>query len=151
MDEYEGSIPHKLTLLTTLKDLYMKLLDDKIIFLTGGSKGIGLECAKKYIEAGAQVAIVSNDATSLAESIQLLADRSTGILCDVSTPSYFEDAIPKNRPGTFYANPKAFPLTPAPGGAKWGRKTMPPIRPQKDPSMPSRNPWHWIMRLKRPA
>lgn len=71
----------------------MKLLDDKIIFLTGGSKGIGFECAKKYIEAGARVAIVSNDAASLSESIQLLGEQSSGILGDVSRASDVEDAI----------------------------------------------------------
>ena len=71
----------------------MKLLDDKIIFLTGGSKGIGFECAKKYIEAGARVAIVSNDAASLTESIQLLGEQSCGILGDVSRASDVEDAI----------------------------------------------------------
>ncbi len=71
----------------------MKLLNDKIIFLTGGSKGIGLECAKKYIEAGAQVVVVSNDAVSLSESIELLGNRSHGILCDVSGSADVEDAI----------------------------------------------------------
>ena len=29
----------------------MQLLDDKIIFLTGGSMDIGFECAKKYTQA----------------------------------------------------------------------------------------------------
>lgn len=71
----------------------MKLLNDKIIFLTGGSKGIGLECAKKYIEAGAQVVVVANDPASLAESVELLGNRSRGILCDVSRARDVEDAI----------------------------------------------------------
>lgn len=62
----------------------MNLLEGKFIFLTGGSKGIGLECAKKYIEAGASVAIVSNDAVSLTEAVDLLGAKSTAILCDVS-------------------------------------------------------------------
>jgi meso-butanediol dehydrogenase/(S,S)-butanediol dehydrogenase/diacetyl reductase len=43
----------------------MKLLNEKVIFLTGGSRGIGLECAKKYREAGAYVVIVANEAASI--------------------------------------------------------------------------------------
>jgi NAD(P)-dependent dehydrogenase (short-subunit alcohol dehydrogenase family) len=87
------SISYKLILITTIKDLIMQLLKDKIIFLTGGSKGIGLECAKKYIEAGAQVAVAANDAASLAGSIGVLGDKSSGILCDVSRSTDVEDAI----------------------------------------------------------
>lgn len=60
----------------------MQLLKDKVIFLTGGSRGIGLECAKKYKEEGARVVIVSNDALSLDEATGLLD--SKGILCDIS-------------------------------------------------------------------
>jgi NAD(P)-dependent dehydrogenase (short-subunit alcohol dehydrogenase family) len=71
----------------------MKLLEDKIIFLTGGSKGIGLECAKKYIEAGARLAIVSEDASSIRSSLEILGPRSIGILGDVSKPSEVEAAI----------------------------------------------------------
>jgi meso-butanediol dehydrogenase/(S,S)-butanediol dehydrogenase/diacetyl reductase len=71
----------------------MRLLEDKVIFLTGGSKGIGLECAKKYIESGAKVVIVSNDALSIEQAVQLLGNASAGILCDVSKSSDVEDAI----------------------------------------------------------
>ena len=71
----------------------MKILEDKIIFLTGGSMGIGLECAKKYVEAGAKVAIVSNDAVSVAATIGLLGKTSMGILCDVSNPDEVKVAI----------------------------------------------------------
>src|SRR5216684_3951800 len=71
----------------------MKLLQDKIIFLTGGSMGIGLECAKKYVEAGAQVAIVSNDPASIAEAVGLLGTGCMGILCDVSNSGDVKAAI----------------------------------------------------------
>jgi meso-butanediol dehydrogenase/(S,S)-butanediol dehydrogenase/diacetyl reductase len=71
----------------------MRLLEDKIIFLTGGSKGIGFECAKKYIEEGARVGIVSEDALSIAASVEALGENSTGVLCDVSMPAEVEAAI----------------------------------------------------------
>ena len=71
----------------------MKLLEGKIVFLTGGSKGIGLECAKKYVEAGAQVAIVSNDPSSLADAVAVMGTSGMGILCDVSNPDDVKAAI----------------------------------------------------------
>ncbi|WP_256009427.1 SDR family NAD(P)-dependent oxidoreductase [Desertivirga xinjiangensis] len=40
-------------------------LQDKVIFLSGGTEGIGYECAKAYLKAGAQLAIVSNSKESL--------------------------------------------------------------------------------------
>jgi len=73
----------------------MNLLEGKFIFLTGGSKGIGLECAKKYIEAGASVAVVSNDADSLADAEGQLGAKSTAILCDVSDPVDVAAAVKK--------------------------------------------------------
>ena len=50
----------------------MQLLKDKIVFLTGGSMGIGLECAKAYAIAGATVSILANDAASLADAKNML-------------------------------------------------------------------------------
>src|ERR1700754_494950 len=71
----------------------MKQLNEKVIFLTGGSRGIGLECAKRYVDAGAYVVIVANEAISIAEAVSLLKERVTGILCDVSRPQEVEQAI----------------------------------------------------------
>jgi NAD(P)-dependent dehydrogenase (short-subunit alcohol dehydrogenase family) len=71
----------------------MRLLEGKIIFLTGGSMGIGLECAKKYVEAGAQVVIVSNDDASIAETLPILGQDCSGVLCDVSNPDDVRSAI----------------------------------------------------------
>lgn len=71
----------------------MQLLQDKIIFLTGGSKGIGFECAKKYKEAGAKIAIMANDAPSLEQSIAVLGDGHSIFYGDVSVSSDVETAI----------------------------------------------------------
>lgn len=71
----------------------MRLLEDKLIFLTGGSRGIGLECAKKYMEAGARVVVVANEAASVESATRLLGAGSTGILCDVSHAADVKDAI----------------------------------------------------------
>lgn len=71
----------------------MQLLADKIIFLTGGSKGIGFECAKKYNQAGAKVVVMSNDAESLEQSIAELGAEHSAVLGDVSVSSDVESAI----------------------------------------------------------
>ncbi|MCC5806269.1 MAG: SDR family oxidoreductase [Opitutales bacterium] len=42
------------------------LLQDQRIFLTGGSTGIGLHCARAYIAEGARVALFANDPDGLA-------------------------------------------------------------------------------------
>ena len=50
------------------------LLKDKVIFLTGGSTGIGLDCAKAYAAEGAKVALVArNGGQAAAEANAILA------------------------------------------------------------------------------
>lgn len=71
----------------------MQLLNDKIIFLTGGSKGIGFECAKKYVEEGAKVVIISNDAESIEQCMHEFDSSHSGLLCDVSNATDVEKAI----------------------------------------------------------
>lgn len=72
----------------------MKLLQHKVIFLTGGSSGIGLECARKYLQHGATVVIVSNDATSLKAAGEALAIPATDcLLADVADPAGVQQAI----------------------------------------------------------
>lgn len=43
----------------------MSVLEDKIIFLTGGAAGIGKECVKAYLKAGAKVAVMDSDENAL--------------------------------------------------------------------------------------
>ncbi len=45
-------------------------LDDKVIIVTGGSKGIGLACARAFLSAGARVAIVSRTEANLSRALQ---------------------------------------------------------------------------------
>ncbi|MET0634383.1 MAG: SDR family oxidoreductase [Chitinophagaceae bacterium] len=72
----------------------MQLLKDKVIFLTGGSMGIGLECAKKYRAEGAQLVIVANDLRSLGTAGELLGlDKEDCLYCDVSDPAAVQSAI----------------------------------------------------------
>jgi len=45
----------------------------KSFFLTGGTMGIGLECAKVYQNDGARLCIVSNDEQSIEQASPLLS------------------------------------------------------------------------------
>lgn len=60
------------------------LLKDKIIFLTGGSTGIGLDCAKAYVAEGAKVAIVARNGDLAAQVAAELGPEHLGFACDVS-------------------------------------------------------------------
>lgn len=73
----------------------MQELKDKVIFLTGGSMGIGQACALKYAEEGANVVVVANDKASLNDTLDILGNSHLGILCDVTSASDVEHAIQK--------------------------------------------------------
>ncbi len=69
------------------------LLQDKIIFLTGGSTGIGLDCAKAYAAEGAKVVIVARNGELSAEVAADLGEDHLGFSCDVSSDADVAAAI----------------------------------------------------------
>lgn len=69
------------------------MLDGKVIFLTGGSRGIGLECAKRYVQAGAKVVIVSNDAASLETAQKEIGCKAWCMPCDLVNEPEVKKAI----------------------------------------------------------
>lgn len=68
-------------------------LQDKVIFLTGGSTGIGLDCAKAYAREGAYVALVAHDEQAAQKAAQDLGSVHIGFGCDVSKGSEVKAAI----------------------------------------------------------
>jgi meso-butanediol dehydrogenase / (S,S)-butanediol dehydrogenase / diacetyl reductase len=70
-------------------------LKNKIIFLTGGSTGIGRDCAIAYAREGAKVALVARDGEAAAEAAAALGAGHLGFACDVSEGAQVQAAIEK--------------------------------------------------------
>lgn len=71
----------------------MKQLNNKVIFLTGGSEGIGYECAKAYAREGAKLIIIANNQMSVNRAIGELGPEHLGICCDVAREEDVKNAI----------------------------------------------------------
>ena len=71
------------------------LLKDKVIFLTGGSTGIGWECAKAYAAEGARVSLVARGADGAENAAAELGSGHLGFCCDVSKDEQVKEAIEK--------------------------------------------------------
>lgn len=63
-------------------------LQDKVVLVTGGSKGIGLACARAFIAEGAKVAIVSRSKVNLTVAARELGkDRVLALAADLVQPA----------------------------------------------------------------
>ena len=71
------------------------LLQDKVIFLTGGSCGIGRDCAKAYSAEGAKVVVAAHDRKGIEKVAAELGPDHLGIVCDVTRDNEVKDAIQK--------------------------------------------------------
>lgn len=72
----------------------IQLLTGKVILLTGGTEGIGYECAKVYNQAGAKVSIISNSVDSLNQAKSTLNNEHIHyVLADVSCAPDVENAV----------------------------------------------------------
>lgn len=69
------------------------VLNGKIILLTGGAAGIGLECAKAYAAEGASVVIADVDGAAAEKSARALPGKHLGLACDVSRGTDVEKAV----------------------------------------------------------
>jgi NAD(P)-dependent dehydrogenase (short-subunit alcohol dehydrogenase family) len=69
------------------------LLRDKVIFLTGGSTGIGWDCAKAYAAEGAKVVLVARGREAVEKAAADLGPDHLGMACDVSRGDEVKAAI----------------------------------------------------------
>lgn len=66
---------------------------DKVVVVTGASKGIGLATAQKLVERGARVALLARDKSRLDEAVAGFGDRAIGIAVDVCDKPALERAL----------------------------------------------------------
>ena len=71
------------------------LLKDKVIFLTGGSCGIGRHCATAYAAEGAKVVVVARDQDGVKATVAGLGPEHSGIVCDVTCDDEVKAAMEK--------------------------------------------------------
>lgn len=70
------------------------MLKDKVVLLTGGTEGIGFECAKAYERAGARISILSDSADSIDRASGIFSgDHLLYIRADVSVGRDVEAAV----------------------------------------------------------
>jgi len=62
----------------------MNTLDNKVAVVTGGSSGIGLATAQRFIAEGALVVVTGRDQEALDAAVSALGGRATGIRGDVA-------------------------------------------------------------------
>ncbi|MBR0827734.1 SDR family oxidoreductase [Bradyrhizobium manausense] len=67
-------------------------LDGRVVLITGGSKGIGLACARAFGREGARVAIVSRNESNLEQARATLAQDHLAVACFAADLSNSSDA-----------------------------------------------------------
>lgn len=90
-----------------------KGLDGKVAAITGAASGIGLECARQCLAAGARVALVDRDETALARACDDLGEGAYPIVTDLMDPGSVSDLLPNildatGRLDIFHANAGAY-------------------------------------------
>ena len=68
------------------------LLEDKVVFITGGGSGIGRACAIVYAAEGAKVVVVDVDEHA-AEGTAHAGDGSIALMCDVADGASVDRAV----------------------------------------------------------
>ena len=70
-----------------------KLLDGKVALITGGSGGIGMAIAKKFIDSGSSVILAGTNVKKLNGCIEKLGKQAKAIVINMNDSSSFGDKI----------------------------------------------------------
>lgn len=70
-------------------------LSDRVAAITGAASGIGLECAKTLLTAGARVALVDRDAAKLTTLCAELGDWAIPVAIDLTDPASVATMLPQ--------------------------------------------------------
>jgi meso-butanediol dehydrogenase / (S,S)-butanediol dehydrogenase / diacetyl reductase len=70
-----------------------KLLQDKVIFITGAGQGIGQECARAYAAEGAHVAVADINLAAAEKAAAELPGNPLALACDVGDSGLVAEAI----------------------------------------------------------
>jgi meso-butanediol dehydrogenase/(S,S)-butanediol dehydrogenase/diacetyl reductase len=90
---YDDRLYHDHVYVSKIHKKGMKQLENKVIFLTGGTEGIGYECAKAYAKEGAIVVIAAIGEQRINKVIAELGSGHLGICCDISDGRQVQKAI----------------------------------------------------------
>lgn len=84
--------------LLMLRAVKRRPLPGKVVLITGGSRGLGLELARRCLERGAKgVAIVGRDAEALERARQELGPRVRAYACDLTDAGSVRVAVARTR------------------------------------------------------
>lgn len=70
-------------------------LSDRVAAITGAASGIGLECARTLLAAGARVALVDRDGARLQQLAAELGDRAIPVTIDLLDPASVATMLPQ--------------------------------------------------------
>ena len=70
-------------------------LSDRVAAITGAASGIGLECAKTLLAAGARVALVDRDGEKLKSICAELGERALPVVIDLTNPASVATMLPQ--------------------------------------------------------
>ena len=71
----------------------MNNYENKVALITGGSRGIGKACAKRFVDEGATVIVCGRDSDILQQTVTELGDTCNGIVCDVANPDSVNNLV----------------------------------------------------------
>ena len=66
---------------------------DGAVVVVGGTRGIGLEIARHYVDAGEEVVLTGQDAGNVAAAVETLGGRAAGLVFDLAEPDRIAPAL----------------------------------------------------------